>query len=427
MATISLDADIEILLSTMRNPLKANICASKLSIAVGNIHKALDSCTSIATKVKIAKSHPEFLRAGIRFLTFKQSVPDQRKMMDHLSTCHCNPDKRCLYNPARYKTRQQNPIFAYEYLFDMVYIVATCLLLVINDLTQHKFRSGTVITGEKRWPQGPDDLLPYGPKDSVLGLELWVSIPPLGYILFRLAGRLALCHVPFAREVFRPPKYTFTLVLPFQHLLAALLFHDLPGNLSSNQRTHYFTHPVMMIFDFFDHISQFDVSRYDLMITGKSWLLPILARLSTILAPLPADEWLHTRMKVLYLTAFASAKFDPVTRTAEVKFDREKILKELRQGDELEPVFIMMVEARRLGCSNISCSSESEIIHSRLCAKCNLIRFCGKEVSLFFPLSFTQLGWTNQSVPKGGMEPCFSSSQISLRKNLLCERSDRSG
>ena len=384
---ISLKAEVEILVSTMRNPLKANICASRLGHAAGRIHKTLQSCASIAAKAKIAKSYPEFLRVGIKFLTFKQSLQDQLKMMNHLSSCHCGSGKRCLHDDSIKLEAVESPkIIALDHLFHVVSIVANSLMLALNDLTQHKFRTGNAMNGEKRWPQGPEDLLPHGPKDSVLGLELWVSFPPFGYIIFKLAGCLAVSHVPFAREIFQQPNFTFALVRPFGHIVAAIKFHEL-GKSSPSMRTHYFTHPVMIIFDFFDNLSQCNLPRYHSMIAGKSFLSPVLARLSTILSPLP-EEWAPTRVKVLYLSAYANAKFDPVTGLGEIKFDRELILNEFESHDGLEGTFTMMIEARRLGCSNILCSSASEVVHSRLCAKCNLIRFCGKKASFLYWLFF---------------------------------------
>src|ERR1700730_11562187 len=86
----SLKSAVEVLTSTMRDPMTANICAIRLGIAADRIDQALEACTSIAEKTKIAKSYPELLRAGIKFLTFKQSPSDYMAMMNRLMTCRCD-------------------------------------------------------------------------------------------------------------------------------------------------------------------------------------------------------------------------------------------------------------------------------------------------------------------------------------------------
>jgi hypothetical protein len=365
--------------------MKANVCTTRLSIAADRIDQALEACTSIAEKTKIAKSYPELLRAGIKFLTFKQSPPDYVAMMNRLMTCHCDFGQigmRNLHKPNRYRIDGQLQVNTPILIFDAVTTVSNCLILALADLTQHKFRSENANTREQPWPQGPEDLLPLGPKDSLVGLELWVSAAPLGYIVFKLAGHLAKFYVPFAREVFQSPHFTIALARPVDHLEEAVKFYE-EGDSSPLARTHFFTHPVVAIFEFWENLLYCDIPQFNIMITARgSWISPILARLTTIMSTLPR-EWSKTRAFMQYLTPYANAEVNPVTGVATIKFERE-LMTELLSNDKLENVFKVMVDARKMGCWNITCSSALDTIHSRLCSKCNLIRFCGEKASVLF-------------------------------------------
>jgi hypothetical protein len=388
--TLSLDSAVELLTLTMQDPMKANVCTIRLSVAADRIDQALESCTSNSAKTKIAKSYPEFLRAGIKFLMFKQSPRDYVTLMNHLARCRCDFSQagmRRLHKPSRDRIDGRVQVDNFVLLFDAVATLSNCLILALSDLTQHKFRTGNIINGEQRWPQGPEDLLPHGPKDSVVSLEHWVAGAPLGYIIFKLVGCLALFHVPFAREVFQSPNFTFALARPVQHLKEAVKFYE-EGDSSPLARTHFFTHPVMIIFEFFDNLSCCDRPQFNTMMIARGpWISPILARLMTILSTLP-PSWSKTRSFARHIKAFANAECDLATGVSVVKFERSEVLAELPYRDTLQDDFHTMVGARRMGCWNITCSSASEAIHSRLCSKCNLIRFCGEKASLLFFFCF---------------------------------------
>ena len=178
-------------------------------------------------------------------------------------------------------------------LFEAVGAVSNCIILALSELSQHRFRTGHSNNDELRWPQGSEDLLPFGPKVSVAGLDLWVAGPPYGYIIFKLAGTLALSHVPFAREVFQCPNFTFALVRPCEHLKAAVKFyHEVPSPLPQMQ---FFSHPIMAISQFFDDLSQVDTAQFNTMLVARGdWLKLILTPLATILFTLP-PEWAQIR------------------------------------------------------------------------------------------------------------------------------------
>jgi len=392
MATnpISLKSAVELLTSTMRDPMKANVCAIRLSVAADRIDQALETCSSVAEKIKMAKSYPELLRAGIKFLTFKQPPPDYTAMLNHLMSCHCDfgqTGMRRFHKPNRYRIDGQVRVNMIALVFDAVATVSNCLILALADLTQHKFRAENANTREQPWPQGPEDLLPPGSKDALVGLDNWLAVAGLGYIVFKLAGCLAMFYVPFAQEIFQSP---LLLARPLGHLEKAIKFYD-DGDSSPVAHTHFFSHPVMTIFEFWENISKCDTPQFNTMFAfrGRS-LSPVLARLTTILSTLP-QEWSKTRTFAQFLTAYANAEVDPVTGAALIKFERSKLLAESPHRDLLEDAFTAMVDARKMGCCNITCPSTPNAIHSRLCSKCNLIRFCGEKARFlsFLPFPFT--------------------------------------
>ena len=378
---ISLDSAVRLLTSTMRDPTKANVCATRVGLAADRIEQELEEFSN-AAKTKFAKSHPELLRVGIKFLTFPQHPSDFVAMINHMTLCRCDfgqTGMRNLHKPSRRQVNGQGEVDQIVLIFDAVTTISNCLILALGDLTQHKFRNATA-TGEQNWPQGPDDLLPYGPKDSLIGLERWVASRPFGYIIFKLAGSLATFYVPFAQEVFRSPNLTFPLLRPIEHLESAVDFYD-QGDSSSFAKTHFFTLPVRAIFTFFDNLVKHDTALFNQMILARgSWISPILARLTTILATLPM-EWSYTRTFVQHMNVFATAKIDPVTGVATMVMER-KDFTEINSFDQLKHAFDQMTIARKMGCLNIACPSAAENIRSRLCSKCNLIRFCGEKVSI---------------------------------------------
>ncbi|KZP19708.1 hypothetical protein FIBSPDRAFT_955180 [Athelia psychrophila] len=376
---LSLSSAVALLTTTMQNPSKANACAARLGVAADVIDQAFEACTSIAAKTKLAKSYPELLRAGIQFLTFKQQPPDHVAMLSRLTACSCDfrqTSMRQLHKPNRFRPDGRTHIDATTLVFDAVATVSNCLVFALADLTQHKFRNAnTNKAGDQNWPQSPEDLLPLGPKDSLVGLELWVAGAPLGYIIFKLIGYLSLFYVPFAQEVFKP-NFTMPLARPIQHLKEAVKFYD-GGDPLPLARTHFFTYPVMTIFEFFSNLERCDTSQFNIMTTCRgSWISPVLARLTTIVATLP-QEWSETRSLMAWMSAWANAEIERGVATA--RFDREHFT-ELTSFDPVETAFNGMVHARKVGCMNIVCPSlPTEVIHSRLCSRCDLVRYCGEK------------------------------------------------
>jgi len=381
---VAVNSAFKLLTSTMRDPMGSELCSTTMAITADLIDRAIVGCDSLSAKIKLARSHPEFLRAGIKFLTLKRSPQDFEAMINRLVQCRCDfgqTGMRPLHAPTSCRTNGRVSDSGSDLVFDAVATVIRCITLALSGLSQHKFRTGRSTDDEQPWPQGPKDLLPFGLKDSVAGLDLWVLRPPNGYLIFSLAGRLATFYAPFATEIFQ--NSTFALARPCQHLKAIIKFyHD--GDSSPLARERFFTTPMGQILQFLDDLLQVDAIRYRRMIVVHGdWLKPILPPLTTILSSQPSESlWIRTRMQVNFLNTYANGKLDPKTGVPLVKFDLHLFDEAMETLDLLEQAFYLMRDTRKLGCCNLQCPLQSEVNRLRLCSRCNLIRFCGKKVSV---------------------------------------------
>lgn len=398
--------------------------ATLMGIAAGVIDRAISACDSLSAKIKLAKSHPEFLRAGIKFLTLKRSPNDFVTMMNRLVQCRCDfgqTGMQHLHAHSGCRTHGRLSDGDSDFVFDAVTTVIQCIILALSGLSQHKFRAGNSSGDEQPWPQGPEDLLPFGPKDSVAGLDLWVVLLPHGYTIFSLAGRLATFYAPFAVEIFQ--NFTFALLRPFQHLKALItIYHE--DDSSPLARERFLTSPINQILQFLDNLLQVDPVRYRRMIVVRgAWLKPILAPLTTILSSQPSEPlWNRTRMLVNFLNSYANGKLDPNTGVPLVNFDLNQFTEVFETLDLHEQAFYLMRETRKLGCCNLHCPSQTEAIHPRLCSRCNLVRFCGKKVRPIAKYRNLLGEYKSFLVSKGCLEFCSAPPQDCLPTDSLSER-----
>lgn len=379
MDTPEVKSAIKLLTSTMRDPMSSKVCRVALSSAADRINQELEGIT-VSARTKFVKGHPAFLRAGIAFLTVKRTPREHLAMLNHLhSPCRCNLSRDEI---ARLHTSPSDRMTTDRTIFDMVVTtVVNCLVLAIADLTQHKFRAGKAKNSQQYWPHGPDDLLPNGLENSIAGLELWVAGPPQGYAVFRLAGRLALFHVPFASELFKL-EHNFTMHRPIQHIQKAIeLFND--SSLSDSKPPEAFCQSVKTIVQFFADLMRCDTARFNITtVLVRNSMSPVITSLSKLLSTLPLEEWRETRLRVQHIVTWANADVDMKTGLVTACFERSTIEPFLASINHLKSNYEAMAEARKTGCSNITCPSTQEVIHSRLCSQCNLIRYCGEKVCL---------------------------------------------
>ncbi|KAF8899498.1 hypothetical protein CPB84DRAFT_1747853 [Gymnopilus junonius] len=220
-------------------------------VAADRIDQALEARPSHSEKVKFARSHPEFLRAGIKFLTLNQNVEDWMAMMEYLTHSRCTFNRP--WKTPHFSNRSRptgRVIFQVAgYVYDVVSTISTCLILAISNLTQDKFYNGTTTSGKKLWPQNSEDLLPFGSTATIAGLRLWLSTPAEGHVIYKLAVRLALYHAPFSREIF---DVDLVMTTTSTHLVFASTYCQIQAvrNPSDDLQTrarinHSFTQPVI--------------------------------------------------------------------------------------------------------------------------------------------------------------------------------------
>jgi len=166
---------------------------------------------------------------------------------------------------------------------------------------------------------------------------------------------------------------------PCQYLESAITFYQ-KGDSSPVVREQSFTLCIKTIFRFFDYLFEIDIHQFHVMIMSCGGLLkPILTPLTTILSILP-PEWCEIRAFVSHITSNVYAEADPATGIMIAKYDFSQLFEAAGQLDVLEEAFRRMGNTRKQGCWNVQCPSGTEAIHSRLCSKCSLIRFCGEKV-----------------------------------------------
>jgi hypothetical protein len=267
-------------------------------------------------------------------------------------------------------------------MMDIPLLVCNFCALTLNESTQHKFRQPKM--GEKPenqpWPLGPDDLLPYGLQGSIEGLSAWAS-GDYGFEgeVIQLGTALSVFYRPFAQEVLR--SQSFSVDIPFSHLRRALKWYTKGGPIDASLgRDPVFEYDVSRTLEFTAPLIDLDQGKFLEMITGKAWIGSIFETLMGILAVSPDQSW-HTQSLMIYVgLAHAQAKIDPAT-------GKHKVVIDPKEMDRLTPVFNdhasafeTMARARRGACGNITCPDDFEGTRSRLCAKCNLLRFCGEKV-----------------------------------------------
>ncbi|KAJ2932584.1 hypothetical protein H1R20_g4530, partial [Candolleomyces eurysporus] len=94
------------------------------------------------------------------------------------------------------------------------------------------------------------------------------------------------------------------------------------------------------------------------MVTGRAWIGSIFEDLMNILAVSPDQSWNRQSLTIYVVLAHAQAKVDPAT-------GRHKVVIDPKELDRYTPIY--------------NDHANFEGTRSRLCAKCNLLRFCGEK------------------------------------------------
>ncbi|KAF8874444.1 hypothetical protein CPB84DRAFT_1752961 [Gymnopilus junonius] len=356
---ISVSAAFELLTTTMQDPSRVDACAKRMSVAADRIDQALEARTSLSEKIKFARSHPDFLRAGIKFLTLNQTKDDWESMMKHLTECHCAfpRSRKNPHYPNRIQTDGRFALGDSVRVFDVVFTVSTCIILALTNLTQDKFYTSMTSSGKTLWPQSPEDLLPYGPNATLTGLTLWLDDPPEGVIIFKLAVRLALYHAPFSKKVFDPELAVGRTVL---HLATATGYYN--KGLSPRQCLRLFTKPVLAVLDFFEDLTICDIAGFlNMFIGGHAWVQRVFPPVRDILRTMPY-EWAKTIRILGYIIGCADADWneDGVLSINVGTAADMLLLHDLPQVNSgAEHALRALIQARNNGCWNVTCPSAS--------------------------------------------------------------------
>ncbi|KAF4618340.1 hypothetical protein D9613_011698 [Agrocybe pediades] len=376
---------IDLLTSTLQGPMPPNICCVRISIAADRIDQELDAQPTLVERIKFAKSLPQFLRTGIRFLTMHHAPKPHIEMINkQFVSCRCNlkdPAVLRQHTPSRPRPdgRAYERVDALSLLYDVINTICGCITLAVSDRAKHHFRSSST-NGIKNWPRDPNDLLPAGPENTIKALSLWTQAPPLGYSIFTLAGSLALFYSQFAKDLLASRNHIFALALPIKHIREAIAFYDksiapnkfdpfIPSHVSSFQK------PLTAVFGLFDDLKRTITFEFTIMVTDHGhWFTDSLTRLAAILPTIPGEWSKKLLAQTHFLTPMSICRANPILG---LTLGAQQWL--TPAANTPERAFEHIVSVRKVGCLNIKCTTAEEAIHLKNCKQCELMRFCNEK------------------------------------------------
>ncbi|TEB29011.1 hypothetical protein FA13DRAFT_685155 [Coprinellus micaceus] len=176
---LSPEGAFELLTSTLNNPTESRVCARRLHVAVERVQ---DEGLSLSTAkaIKLAKSHPVFLRASIRLLTRKRTLAEFSHLINHLLLCSCDfsvPGMFILHMPTPEWHIPDSTVFPSDLsaLNQTLWLGMEFIRTTLSSMTTNKFRNiDPKVQGAdcQPWPLKPDDLLPFGIQESIDALRL---------------------------------------------------------------------------------------------------------------------------------------------------------------------------------------------------------------------------------------------------------------
>lgn len=380
-AVMSLDSAIQYLTSAMEDPSSArSACHKRMCTAGERIEEAFNLCTTFNDRNKLAKSHPKFLRAAIRFLTRKQTTAEHAAMVKDLCNCHCD-----LENPAMFMQHlggKQNRYASNdnERLLQAVFNIGTWICAVLQGTTKSKFKLGhlTKPSATTPWPASPEDLLPYGPASSVEGLQLWAMEPGADGV-YLVAAALVEFYQPFAEATFRAPDYVFALERPLQYLEEAMEPYVKNPN-DPRAALHLerirFIHLFLRAHLFHNYSGRF----VNMLVYKKKRAYPVMDKLWGLVEGRPPND--DIRSGTALLRDLCKLEFDPRTGEPYLPPGQTMDASDTIPGpsNEVEDALSHMYQVRSGGCLNPTCKSNRNGVTTRLCGRCSIVRYCGEEV-----------------------------------------------
>ncbi|KAF6743028.1 hypothetical protein DFP72DRAFT_151842 [Ephemerocybe angulata] len=390
---ISLEDAVELLTTAISSPHTTPFCAVPVELASARVNFALlNTCgTSASARLKFTKSYPRLLRAAIRFLTFKQTEEAHDTMFALLAYCRCRKTVRGKSPEMIERVNQFHGSWSEDIseednlLRGMVSIrrtvdfLITLIRVALSSLTANKFR--TPIAGadaqDQPWPLDVKDLLPAGIPESIQGLELWTRELGGTPKIFKLATVLSLHHKPLALALLQSPHHSFAISRPLVLLTEAM---DSYENDSNSARTEEFGDTIQDIFDFFHIFYKQDLTGpwHEALRTKVNEMTPVFERLAAIISslpgrsssgPAPDDHWSQTLIAIQLLLSRGGS------RRTTLDAGTARLLENL--NNPVRDALFEMAIVRKGGCGYLLCPKNS--VYSKLCSKCDLVRFCGQE------------------------------------------------
>ena len=390
-AVMSLDSAIGYLTSAMENPSSAHsACHMRMCTAGERLEEAFNSCTTFNDRNKLAKSHPKFLRAAIRFLTHKQTVAEHADMVKDLCSCRCDLENRTIFMQHLGGKKNRWASNKNEQLLHAVFHVGTWICAVLRGTTKSKFKLGQLskASATAAWPASPEDLLPYGPADSVDGLQLWVMEPGADGI-YLVATALVEFYQPFAEANFRAPDYVFALERPLQYIEEAMEPYVRNPN-DPRAALHLERTRFIHLFLRAHLLNNYSGRFVNMLVFKKERAYPVMNKLWGLVAGRPLDD--EIRSGTALIRDLCKFEFHPRTGEPYLPAGQTMDAADTIPGpsNEVEDALSHMYQVRSGGCLNPTCKSNRDGVTTRLCGRCSIVRYCGEEVGSSFHASRLQ-------------------------------------
>ncbi|KAF6751413.1 hypothetical protein DFP72DRAFT_907519 [Ephemerocybe angulata] len=391
-AVLSLESAVETLTTSLSSPFTTTICARRMYVAGKRLMHGMFSLgpsASMTERHNFVRSYPRLLRAGIRFLTMKQTQKSHADMVVRLVHCQCEelahgtgPEAVTRMKRLHNMEKELPPdMYIYDNITSLrsaVNTVAVVIQAALSGLKKtHKFYAPVPGKGEddQPWPLSVEDLFPHGLQGSAQGLETWSEWEDLsGSLIFELTRALVESYPPFAIALIQPPHYNFAINRPLGHLTAAMNYYEEQPTHADNCSIMLFKDAVKNVFNFLQLFVLEDPSQafFGMMAAKVGEITPVFDRLSNIIAsilpsvdaPEDRDDLSEILLAMDVLLKVGNKRLRPAEGLGE---------------DPVKDALREMIIVRKGGCTNLRCLKKSDSANSRLCSKCDLMRYCGPE------------------------------------------------
>lgn len=363
----SLDEALQTITAILNDPMQNVICPRKLRYAASRVHDERRMLPSLAKQLRFMKSKSQFLRASIRFLTFRRTPVDFAALIAHLTRpCQCE-EHATVALPVATGVNLIDLENMYS-LMEMLWLSIEFLDLTLTGMTKNKYRSvdPSLPAESQPWPFSPYDLLPFGVQDSIDMLGVWTASQIGGSSVCSLIATLAKFYDPFADAAIDPPFYNFILRMPLWTLTRTLdlfeynpsIYQGYPGTVEG---------AISSTFDIFCVLLVKPQFKAGVKATS-SIICPVLDRISRLLPslsfPHPAQpRQIRNGIEAVRSVAEGSGRIPRL------------------ESNSISATFQEMLDTRKGGCGCVVCPLAQDIVRTSKCARCDLVSFCSKEVS----------------------------------------------